>query len=118
MGEMWEEEGERGKESWLSCLHDFRKLWLLWISSSMSGSQSLYAGKKISSSLKKTRNEYLFHAMKDIQPLKLFFFSEGGFMEQLDNNFILVNSESSCTESNSAPATLGLTNMAGKILTR
>ncbi|KAK3773341.1 hypothetical protein RRG08_023223 [Elysia crispata] len=38
---------------------------------------------------------------------------ESGFMEQLDNNFILVNSESSCTESNSAPATLGLTNMAG-----
>ncbi|GFR57694.1 glutamate receptor 1 [Elysia marginata] len=38
---------------------------------------------------------------------------ESGFMEQLDNNFILVNSESSCPESNSAPATLGLTNMAG-----
>ena len=35
-------------------------------------------------------------------------------MEKLDNNFILVNSESSCPESNSAPATLGLTNMAGR----
>ncbi|GFO03635.1 nmda-like glutamate receptor protein [Plakobranchus ocellatus] len=38
---------------------------------------------------------------------------ESGFMEQLDNKFILVDSESSCPESNSAPATLGLTNMAG-----
>ncbi|NP_001191411.1 NMDA-type glutamate receptor precursor [Aplysia californica] len=38
---------------------------------------------------------------------------ESGFMEQLDNRWILVDSKSSCPESNSAPATLGLTNMAG-----
>ncbi|CAG5117814.1 unnamed protein product, partial [Candidula unifasciata] len=38
---------------------------------------------------------------------------ESGFMEQLDNRWIRVDSRSSCPESNSAPATLGLTNMAG-----
>ncbi|KAI8791867.1 glutamate [NMDA] receptor subunit 1-like isoform X1 [Biomphalaria glabrata] len=38
---------------------------------------------------------------------------ESGFMEQLDNSWILVDSKSNCPESNSAPATLGLTNMAG-----
>ncbi|XP_059153871.1 glutamate receptor ionotropic, NMDA 1-like isoform X2 [Physella acuta] len=38
---------------------------------------------------------------------------ESGFMEDLDNRWILVDSKSSCPESNSAPATLGLTNMAG-----
>uniref|UniRef100_Q0VIP5 Glutamate [NMDA] receptor subunit 1 n=1 Tax=Lymnaea stagnalis TaxID=6523 RepID=Q0VIP5_LYMST len=38
---------------------------------------------------------------------------ESGFMEQLDNRWILVDSKSNCPESNSAPATLGLTNMAG-----
>ncbi|BFZ09236.1 hypothetical protein BsWGS_12275 [Bradybaena similaris] len=38
---------------------------------------------------------------------------ENGLMEQLDSRWILVDSKSSCPESNSAPATLGLTNMAG-----
>ncbi|RUS90768.1 hypothetical protein EGW08_001479, partial [Elysia chlorotica] len=38
---------------------------------------------------------------------------ESAFMEKLDNQYILVDSQSSCPESNSAPATLGLTNMAG-----
>ncbi|KAK3773337.1 hypothetical protein RRG08_023220 [Elysia crispata] len=38
---------------------------------------------------------------------------ESAFLEKLDNKWILVDSESSCPESNSAPATLGLTNMAG-----
>ncbi|KAK7493104.1 hypothetical protein BaRGS_00015625 [Batillaria attramentaria] len=38
---------------------------------------------------------------------------ESGFMEKLDNRWILVDSKSQCPEGNSAPATLGLTNMAG-----
>ncbi|KAK7108658.1 glutamate receptor ionotropic, NMDA 1-like isoform X2 [Littorina saxatilis] len=38
---------------------------------------------------------------------------ESGFMEELDNRWILVDSKSQCPEGNSAPATLGLTNMAG-----
>ncbi|XP_050390571.1 glutamate receptor ionotropic, NMDA 1 isoform X1 [Patella vulgata] len=38
---------------------------------------------------------------------------EKGFMEKLDNEWILAESTSACPESNSAPATLGLTNMAG-----
>ncbi|ESO84129.1 hypothetical protein LOTGIDRAFT_108357 [Lottia gigantea] len=38
---------------------------------------------------------------------------EKGFMEKLDNEWILAESSSACPESNSAPATLGLTNMAG-----
>lgn len=38
-----------------------------------------------------------------------------GFMEELDNRWILVDSKSQCPEGNSAPATLGLTNMAGKL---
>ena len=37
-------------------------------------------------------------------------------MEELDNRWILVDSESLCPEGNSAPATLGLTNMAGMCL--
>ena len=40
----------------------------------------------------------------------------GGFMEELDNRWILVDSKSHCPEGNSAPATLGLTNMAGKFV--
>ena len=35
-------------------------------------------------------------------------------MEELDNRWILVDSKSHCPEGNSAPATLGLTNMAGQ----
>ncbi|XP_076444672.1 glutamate receptor ionotropic, NMDA 1-like isoform X2 [Babylonia areolata] len=38
---------------------------------------------------------------------------ESGVMEELDNRWILVDSKSQCPEGNSAPATLGLTNMAG-----
>ncbi|KAL8615464.1 hypothetical protein ACOMHN_053800 [Nucella lapillus] len=38
---------------------------------------------------------------------------ESGDMEELDNRWILVDSKSQCPEGNSAPATLGLTNMAG-----
>lgn len=36
-------------------------------------------------------------------------------MEELDNRWILVDSKSQCPEGNSAPATLGLTNMAGRL---
>ncbi|XP_046574773.1 glutamate receptor ionotropic, NMDA 1-like isoform X1 [Haliotis rubra] len=38
---------------------------------------------------------------------------ERGFMEELDNEWILAESTSACPQRDSAPATLGLTNMAG-----
>ena len=37
----------------------------------------------------------------------------GGFMEQLDGRWILVK-DAKCPEKDTSPATLGLTNMAGK----
>ncbi|CAH1800072.1 unnamed protein product, partial [Owenia fusiformis] len=47
--------------------------------------------------------------------LKILAFHEKGYMEELDGKWILFKGQD-CEESNSAPATLGLTNMAGVFL--
>ncbi len=60
--------------------------------------------------LSDTESEMLRHFTFSGDPHSLFV---GGYMEQLDGKWILVK-DTKCPEKDTSPATLGLTNMAGK----